>query len=122
MTNGSRGMQTYSSPRRAKGNRSCKTRKAHPCAGCGRVLPKGSVVTRWTIWRDGYRHELKLCSDCQEVVYGCDRRPKLDYDPMEEGYMLRNMCERCDYYPTCDKVDYQRREEPGEIFFGDLPL
>ena len=95
--------------------------KTHRCDGCGRVLPKGSLVTMWSVWRDNLRHRLRFCSDCQGVIYGCETRRSIDFGNDSMGYICREICERCDSFPLCEKVEYLRDGEPGEMFFGDLP-
>ena len=105
-----------------RNRRQSKTAQANPCDGCGRVLPKGSIVTIWTVWRDGFKHRLRFCSDCQGVIYGCESRRSIDFHPDTQGYICREICECCDSFPLCEKVEYQRGSEPGELFFGDLPI
>lgn len=95
-----------------------RTRRTNPCDGCGRILPCGSEAMLWSIWSDGFRRRVRLCSDCQEVVYGCSSRRPLDSGSDE--HMVRDMCERCDGYPFCERVEYLRGSRPGDIHFGDL--
>ena len=90
------------------------------CRGCGRRLPKGSWVLIWQVWIDYQRDRFRLCSDCPEIVYGCeDRRPICHQD---DEFIVRDLCECCDRFPFCEKVEYLRRSEPGDWFFGDLPI
>lgn len=93
--------------------------KPHICKGCGRYLPRGSWNLLWSVWRDGLKNRLHLCSNCESVIYGCNDREKLD---VTDRYMVRGLCSRCDRYTGCPLVDYQRREHPGEWWFGDLDL
>ena len=102
--------------------RKSRTMQPNPCDGCGRIIPKGSLITIWTIWLDGMKHRLRFCSDCQNVIYGCDIRRAIDIRSDLHKHMCREICECCDEYPLCGKVDYQRNSEPGDIFFGDLPV
>ena len=100
--------------------------RTNPCDGCGRILPSGSEVVMWSVWVEGARYRLRFCSDCQGVIYGCGsregkRRP-IDIERDVGTLICRSICECCDEYPVCGKVDYQRESRPGDIFFGDLPL
>lgn len=94
-----------------------KTRTVKPCDGCGCVLPKGSMVMLWRIWIKGLQRKVRLCSRCQDVVYGCAGRAGLD---CEHEFMVRELCESCDSFPVCSRVKYLREENPGEIWFGDV--
>ena len=101
------------------GHKLTKTIKPHRCKGCGRLLPGKSYVLRWNVWTDGLRNRFDLCDDCENVVYGCNDREKLD---CTDKYMVRALCSRCDRYPTCDLVDYQRKEKPGKWYFKLIDL
>ena len=105
-----------------RGTRKVRTAQANQCDGCGRILPKGSVVTLWTVWLDGMKERLRFCSDCSGVIYGCDRRRRVDVASDVHSHMCREMCGCCDEYPFCGKVEYMRESEPGDLYFGDLPL
>ena len=94
--------------------------KTHTCNGCGCVLPRGSAILMWSVWKNGKRHRYRLCSRCQEPIYACDREKMGRHLDSDEKYMVRAMCQTCDTFPVCDKVDYMRKEQPGEVFWGDL--
>lgn len=94
-----------------------RTAKAQECDGCGRLLPKGSRMLRWNVWEDGYKIRLRFCEDCERVIYGCGSRRSLDF---ADDMMVREVCETCDDFPVCDRVEYLRESERGKIFFGGL--
>ena len=96
------------------------TRKNHPCDGCGRIIPSHSLVMHWTIWIKGHCRRVRLCTDCQEVIYGCEHRKENIPLNCKDDFMVREACEGCDYFPFCEKVEYLRKQEPGEIWFGDV--
>ena len=101
------------------GHRLSLTRKPHVCDGCGRVLPKHSWVLMWSIWTDfHYRNRIRLCSDCQDICYNCNTRREMRYGTDE--YLIRDICETCDSFPWCDRVDYLRGSKPGDLCLGDL--
>lgn len=91
----------------------------NPCDGCGRILPKGSVVLMRSAWSDGFRRRVRLCTDCQGVVYGCELMAGRRLDADAEC-MVRDVCECCDSFPVCDRVQYLRKQEPGELWLGDV--
>ena len=95
-----------------------KTLQDNPCDGCGRILPKGSRMLIWSVWIHGLRRRLRFCSDCQGVIYGCDSRRPIDVQ--EDEFLIRDICECCDDYPICVKVDYMREFRPGALWFGDF--
>ena len=100
-----------------------KVRKPQVCDGCGAVLPKGSNMLTWAVWSEGEKIRLRFCSRCQGVIYGCDARRSIDLFGEDDcTYICRNICECCDDYPSCGKVDYMRESQPGDLFFGDLPI
>ncbi len=115
------------------GRKRVVTRKQWACDGCGRVLPKGSRVLQWQVWRQvpktkgkvsthtfNVKTRLRFCSDCESVIYGCDGRESIRFE--SDDMLVRRLCERCDEYPFCDKVTYMRKDLPGKVFFGDLPM
>lgn len=96
-----------------------RTMQANVCNGCGRVLPKGSVMLLWSVWRRGFRNRVRLCRDCADIVYGCESRRPLD---ISDQLIIRDLCECCDSFPVCPKVQYLRESEPGELWFGGLEI
>jgi len=94
-----------------------RTSKTNACNGCGRILPKGSMMTLWSVWRKGFRHRVRLCSGCRSIVYGCKERRPLD---IGDALIVRDMCECCDSFPLCTRVQYLRDSEPGDMWFGDM--
>ena len=96
-----------------------KTMTVKPCDGCGRTLPKGSKVMMWRLWINGFQRKVRLCSDCQDVIYGCDREVNGMRMKDDEEHMVREMCGRCDSYPVCQKVKYLKESKPGDVWFGD---
>lgn len=94
-----------------------KTAAVHRCDGCGRVLPKGSAVLQWSVWRDGFRNRLRFCSGCRSIIYSCDGRRPLD---CTDDLIVRDMCECCDSFPVCPMVQYLRESKPDDVWFGDL--
>lgn len=103
-----------------RNRRQSRTMQVNPCDGCGRILPKGSIVTIWTVWRDGFKHRLRFCSDCQGIIYGCDERRAIDFQEDFGGCICREICECCSTFPFCEKVEHLRQSRPGDLFFGDL--
>lgn len=97
-----------------------RTRSLQRCRGCGRRLPARSWVALWSVWHEGERERMRLCSDCQEVVYGCPDREPICHQ--RDEWIVRNLCECCDRFPVCEKVEYLRDTRPGDIFFGDLDM
>ena len=95
-----------------------KTYKPQVCKGCGRRLPKGSYMLIWQVWIDYQRHRFRLCSDCQKIIYGCKDRPPLCHQ--EHEWIVRGMCQSCDEFPFCDKVEYLRNSVPNDIYLGDV--
>lgn len=102
------------------GKRLSRIMKMQRCKGCGRKLPRGSLMLIWQVWIDYQRERFRLCSDCQEVIYGCETRRPISHQ--DDELIVRDLCERCDSFPVCDKVGYLRDSEPGDWFFGDLPI
>lgn len=100
------------------GKRLSRTVKPQVCKGCGRNLPKWSWMLIWQVWIDYQRHRFRLCSDCQRIIYECDERPPLSHQDNE--WLVRDMCERCDGFPFCDKVEYLRDSKPGDMYLGDV--
>ena len=97
-----------------------RTSQENRCDGCGRVLPKGSYVLIWSVWRFGRRRRLRFCSGCQSVIYGCDERRSIDME--DESELIRCFCESCDSFPVCDRVEFLKGSRPGDIYFGDLRI
>lgn len=97
-----------------------KIRKNWRCKGCGRVMPKGSWVLLWHVWHDYQQEKWRLCSDCQRIIYECDGRRPICHQ--QDTYIIRDLCESCDGFPFCDKVDYLRESEPGSLHMGDLGI
>ena len=96
-----------------------KTTAPHACSGCGAMLPKGSMVLIWSIWSKGMRNRYRFCSGCQSVIYDCkERRPM---DVQHDYWLVRDICESCDGYLTCPRVQYMKDTPPGEVTFADLP-
>lgn len=100
------------------GKRLSKTVAPHTCKGCGRILPKNSWMLIWQVWIDYRRERFRFCSDCQRIIYGCEDRPALCHQ--ENDLLVRDMCERCDGFPLCDKVEYLRTSRPGDLYLGDV--
>ena len=103
-----------------RGGKLSKTRANQRCDGCGCICPQGSRMLIWQVWRDGFRDRVRFCLRCRDVINGCDDRRRLDYDA--DDLMVRDMCERCDSFPFCEKVEYLREEMPGDLYFGGLEM
>lgn len=101
------------------GKRLGRLTKNQVCRGCGRRLPSRSWSMIWSVWIDGKRQWWRFCSDCQDVIYGCDRRRKLDDG---DEFLVRDMCVECADYPFCDKIDWMRGSNTGDWYFGDLDI
>lgn len=103
------------------GKRLSRMRSVQRCKGCGRMLPPGSLVVIWQVWcmveGRNRRMRFRFCPDCQEVVYGCRHRP---LDKEHDELLVRDMCECCDGFPNCPKVEYLRKSRPGEWCFDGL--
>ena len=97
------------------GHKLTKTNSVHYCGGCGRLLPRTSEVCQWSIWDEEGRHRVYLCPDCERVIYTCHNRRKLSWQ--DDTYLVRDMCETCDSFPWCDKVEWLRQEEVGRAYF-----
>mgnify|MGYP007135613930 CR=1 FL=1 len=98
------------------GHKLAKTRTVQRCNGCGRILPKGSLVLLWSIWDFEGRHNVRICQDCERVVYDCEKRRALNWQ--QDECLVRDLCKCCDLYPWCEKVEYLRNSAEGEVFFG----
>lgn len=81
-------------------------------------MPAGAWCIIWSVWDDGFRELVRLCEDCEDVVYGCHSRRPLDYQG--DRWLVRDMCVECDQYPTCERAAYLRESVPGEWFLGAL--
>ena len=104
----------------SKDRRQSKLASVKRCDGCGSILPKGSMALIWSIWQDGQQNRYRLCSKCQNVIYGCKTRRSIDID--HDDLLVRDICESCDGYLTCPKVQYLKERSVGEITFDDLPI
>lgn len=100
------------------GKRLGKIRAHQRCNGCGRLLPKSSWMCIWQVWSEGRRERLRFCSDCQDVIYGCDERKPMHYQ--DGGNIIRDICRSCDSFPFCERVEYLKGSEPDDWYFGDL--
>ena len=100
-------------------HRLTRIEKHQRCKGCGRLLPARSYILRWNVWTNGLRNRFSLCDDCENVIYGCNDRERLD---CTDRYMVRALCSRCDRYPTCPLVDYQKKENPGKWYYDLVDL
>ena len=110
--------QEFAPPLSRYGHRLVKTQSMHRCAGCGRVLPVGSFVQTWSIWGKSrrIRHRCWICSQCEDVIYGCDGHAHMTY----EEPMVRTLCGRCAAYPTCERIEWLKDSKPEDVWFGDL--
>ena len=101
------------------GKRLSKIRKSQVCNGCGRILPKGSLMMIWQVWIKKKRYRFRFCSDCQKIIYECQKRPPLSYQDNE--FLIRDMCQCCNRFPICENVKYLRNSNKGDLHLGDIP-
>lgn len=64
------------------------------------------------------RMRFRMCSDCQSVIYDCDCRRPIDKE--HDELIVREMCQCCDRFPYCERVEYLRTTRPGDWMFADL--
>ena len=52
----------------------------------------------------------------------CTNVTNADPCHQKDTYIIRDICESCDSFPFCDKVDYLRDSEPGSLHLRDLGI
>ena len=72
----------------------------------------------WQVWIDRARERFRFCSDCQRIIYNCTDRRRISWQ--DDRWLIRDICESCDGFPFCDKVEYLRTSKPEDLFLGDL--
>lgn len=92
-------------------DKTTKIRKPSVCDGCGRVLPKGSLIHRRYISDYSDKWVFNWCNSCWEIIKKC-RSDKIDVFNYES---VREHCEKCDNYSLCELCEYLQNTKPGDV-------